>query len=342
MSKRAQLYITLPPGRLVGGSVFEMQTKDMDGNPLVVKNGPDKGKPTERMYFAVAIPKAQGETHWAYTAWGAQILARGRADFPQGQAERPDFAWKIEDGDSVVPNKKGKKNADREGYPGHWVLRLSSGYAVKTYTTIGVAPGNPPQLMDPKALTLGNYVEVYVGVDGNDDVTRNPGVYLNPSMVSLCAYGTPIVMGPDVGAAGFGKATALPPGASLTPPAGFVPPTAGAGAPPPPGGPGAPPPGAPPPAASYAAPPPVSAAAPPPAMPVVPHNPMGAAPPPPGAGAPPPPGAGAPPPPQQPHLQMTPKANGVTYDSYRASGWDDATLIAHGLARMTLDDNIPF
>ena len=49
--------ITTPVGRLVAGSPYKGSDKDAEGRPLVVKNGPDAGKPRLDFYFAVAIPK---------------------------------------------------------------------------------------------------------------------------------------------------------------------------------------------------------------------------------------------------------------------------------------------
>jgi hypothetical protein len=295
--------ITSPVGRLVNGSPYEAQTADAEGKPLVFKTGPNIGKPRESWFCAIAIPKNPGETHWAQTTWGKIIWEVGHAAFP-GIAARPDFAWKVEDGDSTVPNKKNRMNKDREGYPGAWILKLSNGFKPKCYDAKG------ENILEDGAIKCGYYVQTYFTVEGNDS-QQQPGVYLNFSMVSLQGFGPEISQGPDPKAAGFGQAP-LPVGASAAPVGGFKAPVP----------------------APVAAPP-VTAPAPAP-VPVQPHTTiLHAAPPPPGSGA-------APPPPTTPHLQMSPKANGVTYDAYIKQGWTDTLLIQHGLARMTLDDNIPF
>ena len=291
---------TTPVGRLVMGGLYKPQTTDADGKPLTVKNGPNAGQPTVRYFFAVAIPKNPGETHWSQTAWGAQILGVAQASFPQGQWQQPTFAYKIVDGDSTIPNTKGKTPSSREGYPGHWVLSFSSGFAPKIYNRDGSAA-----IVEPDAVKLGYFVQVNGDAAGNDN-SMKPGIYLNHNMVALSAYGPEIHVGPDVAAAGFGAA-ALPAGASASP---LAPSAAPFAAPL-----GFPPAGAP------AAPFPVGIA--PPASPssVVP-NPAFLA-------VPPPPAAPVPPAPTGP--VMTPAANGVTYQQYIAAGWQHAQLVAAGM-----------
>lgn len=345
----AKVEITSPVGRLVDGSLYEPQTKDAEGKPLVIKTGPNAGQPRVSFYFALAVPKAPGETHFAQTAWGAKMWQVGHQAFPQA-AQSPAFAWKVEDGDSQIPNKKGRKNCDREGYPGNWIIKFSGGFPPKCYQQEG---GALVQIMQPNVIKPGYYVEVAFSVDGNGSASQ-PGIYVNHSMVCLRGYGQEIVFGPDVNSVGFGQ-SALPVGASMTPPpsalpmpaAGVpgVPPIPGAQAPAPvpgyaPAGVGTVPPGS----AGYA---PAAAVPNVPGIPAIP----GAAPSPlpPGGSAPVPsvpvPGAAAPipvipnpgfvqvPPPAAPVApvrQMTAAAQ-ATYEQYIAQGWNDALLIQHGL-----------
>jgi hypothetical protein len=203
--------ILSPVGRIVGGDLYKGQTTDFDGNPLVYKTGPDKDKPRVNYFFALAIPKTQ--SHWANESWGGAIWQKGHADFPQA-AQRADFAWKIVDGDSTAPNKKNKRPCDNEGYPGNWVLMLSNGFATRVYDVNYLWP-NP--ILQENYVKPGYFVEVQFDVDGNGN-QNNPGIYLNHRMVCFRAYGPEINFGADPTAAGFG-AGALPPGASMTPPA---------------------------------------------------------------------------------------------------------------------------
>jgi hypothetical protein len=285
--------ITSPVGRLVMGSMYKPRDKDAEGKPLLIKNGPNAGQPRVDYFFALAIPKG-AEQHWAHTDWGRKIWEAGAAAFPQA-CQSPAFAWKIEDGNSAIPNKKGRKPCDNEGWAGHWVLKFGGGFAPKIYRAEN---GGYVQVTEQDFLKLGYYAQVNFNVSGNNSQSQ-PGIYLNHSMVCFSAYGPEIVVGPDVNSAGFGGA-ALPAGASATPPAAAMPmPGAGAPTPPPlvPGGPGSAP-------AAGVTPPPGTVSA-PPAAPVPP------------AAVP----AGP---------RMTAKAGGATYEQFRSQGWTDEAMISQG------------
>lgn len=305
--------ILTPVGRLVMGSLYKPQTTDIDGKPLLVKNGPSAGQPTQRYFFALGIPKDGSGKHWAETPWGAKIWQTGHGSFPQGQAQSPTFAWKIVDGDSQVPNGKGIKPASREGYPGHWVLSFSSGFAPKLYRLDQA--NQPTPWVDVDAINLGDYVEVLGNVAGNDNLLKS-GVFLNHSMVCFRGYGQRIIVGPDPTQVGFGAAAA-PAGVSAVPVGATLAPGAVAGTPLPPGTAMAPPPPAA--AAAVVVQPSTTYMAPPGAV-AAPIS--GAIPLPPGAAA-----AVATP----PGRQMTPKANGATYEQLIAAGWSDDTLRSEGL-----------
>lgn len=297
----------LPVGRLVQGNLYKGNDKDADGKPRVVKSGPNQGQPTVQFFFALAILKG-AEKHWAETAWGSIIWRTGHTEFPQA-AQRQDFAWKVEDGDSTVLNKKNRRPCDQEGYPGHWILKFTGGFAPKVYR---VDNGAFTQVLDQDFVKPGYFVEVAGNVVGNGS-QQNPGVFLNPESVCFRAYGPEIVFGSSPEDAGFGAAP-LPAGATATPP------------------PSANPIPAPPTAATTI--PAVTPPPPPPPVPVMPNtqflqvqppvNPTSA------------PTAVVPQP--VPVIsattaspsKMTAKANGASYQSFIAGGWDDANLIAQG------------
>jgi len=312
--------ITSPVGRIVAGSLYKPNTTDFDGKLLVYKTGSDAGKARVQYFFAVAIPKNPGETHWAYTEWGKQIWSVGNVAFPQA-AKRPDFAWKIEDGDSMIPNKRNRKPAEQEGWRGCWVIKFTSSFAPTIYREDKSSSSGWGQLTEPEAVKPGYYVQVAFTVDGNGQ-QGNPGVYLNPSMVCFRAYGAEISFGPNVEDAGFGAAP-LPAGASLTPPPASTLPAA-----PPPAGASL----TPPPASTLPAAPPVPVYPNPGFTQVPPPNPSYAG----NAGSPLPP-AGIPAPlpsviPVSPSSKrMTAAAAGVSYEAYIAAGWNDAQLIQNGL-----------
>lgn len=291
-----RINFTTPVGRLVAGSLYKGADKDAEGRTLVVKKGPDAGKPRLDFYMAIAIPKG-AERHWAETEWGKVIWNAGHA-FLAHAGQMPTFAWKITDGDSQVPNKKGKKPCEREGYKGHWVLGFSSGYSSQLFTLVGVT--SPVALQGENAINLGDYVQINGSVCGNGS-TSQPGVYLNHSRCCLIGYGQRIVVGPDVESAGFGGA--LPAGASTTPPAGFTPPAVS---------------------------PPMSApvaAAPQFTPPTQPTAPLTA----PASSAQPYTGYMQPPgPPAAPAKVMTAKAGGATYQSFIDAGWNDQQMREQG------------
>lgn len=298
---------TSPVGRLVMGSVDKAQDKDADGKPLVIKSGPKQGQPTVKYFIGVAIPKG-AETHWAQTPWGQQIWNVGHVAFPT-IAQNPSFAWKVGDGDSTAPNKRGHKPCDQTGFKGNWILYCGTTWPIKAYNADG------SQAIPADQIKRGYYVQVALTCQGNNS-TQNPGVYLNPTMVALTAYGEEIISGPDPTSAGFGKDVALPAGASMTPIGGM--PAAGAApaAPPVPGI-------APPPVPGVSAAP---APLPPAAPPVVP-NPaiLGAVPAVPAAVAPPPPPPAAPAGPV-----MTAKAAGQPLSAFLTAGWTLDALKANG------------
>lgn len=212
--------ILFPVARLVGGSLYRGETKNQKGEALTFKDG----SPRTDWSFGIAIAKGT-ETHWNQTAWGREIWAEGSAAAPAVH-QSPAFAWKVTDGDSQIPNKKGKKPADREGYPGNWVLWFGGSYLPKIYNKDGSAP-----FIEHDAVKLGYFVQVFGGVGFNGQ-TESPGVYLNYNMVAFNAYGTEISVGPDASAVGFGQGAA-PAGASAAPIGGMAQPPATVPAPPP-------------------------------------------------------------------------------------------------------------
>lgn len=216
--------ITSPVGRLVMGSCYKPRDKDAEGKPLVIKTGPNAGQPRVDYFLALAIPKGQ-EQHWAQTEWGSKVWAVGHAAFPQA-AQAQDFSWKVIDGDSAQPGKlfkgkPGKAPRENEGWPGHWILKLSGGFAPGLYKARPGVPGQHDPFNDPDGIKLGYYVQINFNVESNKSQT-SPGVYLNHRMVCFAAFGPEISVGPDVASAGFGQ-SALPAGATLTPPANFNP-----------------------------------------------------------------------------------------------------------------------
>lgn len=327
MTQQQSIQILFPPGRMVQGSLYRPFDKNRDGTPRVYPPGHAKaGQPKINYFFAIAIEK-KGERAWWETVWGAQIVALAQAEWPQGQWQQTTFAWKIDDGDSQVPNKNQRVNARTEGMPGHWIVELSSMQAPKVWELNSAK--QPVALTTPDTVKLGYFVEVHATVKSNES-KDSPGVYINYNHVVFVGMGKEISSGPDVNAIQFGR-VALPAGASQSPlPSGVALP---GGAPVMPGAP---------------AMPGMPGVATPPAMPgmVAPPTMVAANPsfiqPPGGVQAPVAPGApsmAAPPPPAAPAAYVDPKGApagyrmvnpaGPTYQSYVSQGWTDALMMQH-------------
>lgn len=314
MTKTREAFTT-PVGRLVQGDCFVPQTKDQQGNPRVVKSGPNIGQPNPQFFIAVAFPKMDPAnptaTNAEFNAFYAILDRIARAEWPAlfptpgAPCVNPLFTFKVKDGDGT--DRNGKSNAGKEGFAGHWIVSFASSYAPKVVRP--TSPGVWETVTDPATIKRGYFVRVAGSATGNDS-PQTPGIYCNLDMIELVAYGPEIVSGPDAATA-FAAPAALPPGASAAPLASAPMPPASV-----PALPGAPP---------------VAPAAPP----VTPYPGYMA----PGGGAPLPPATtvAAPPPPVSvpaataSHTRaMTALANGATYESFIAAGWSDAQLLANG------------
>jgi hypothetical protein len=202
-----------PVARLVSGSLFEPQTKDLNGDPLVIKRGPNVGQPMIRYFFALAIQKNDpGLNELMSVLQKTAVDAFPQLFDPQGACLAPDFAWKFKDGDSTVPDRKGNRPCDKEGYPGHYVFMFSGNYAPKVH-----AEDARTVLSDPNSVKRGYYIRVNGNAKGNGEKAK-PGLYLNYTSIQFVAYGPVIETGPDTSAAFLAApVAALPPGASRTP-----------------------------------------------------------------------------------------------------------------------------
>jgi len=203
--------ILFPVGRLVGGSLYKGQTKNAKGEDLKFKDG----TPRTDWSFGVAFAKVPGQS-WGQTEWGKAIYAEAVAAAPTIH-QTPTFAWKVTDGDSAIPNKKGKKPCEREGYPGHWVLWFSGSYLPKIFNKDGTAP-----IVEADAVKPGYFIQVFGNTTFNNSAD-SPGMYMNYSMVAFNAYGPEIELGdgPDASAVGFGQ-SAAPAGATAAPVGGMA------------------------------------------------------------------------------------------------------------------------
>ena len=288
-------------GRLVRGSLYKANTTDWEGKPLITKTGANQGQPRSEFFFGVAVPKAPGQTHWAMKPanwpadkpyWGEEIWKIGHAGV-HNAGQLPHFAWKVSDGDSTVPNKRGRKPCEMAGHAGHWIVNFSGGQAPTVYR-IPTGARDPQVWHDVDAVQPGDFIEAVGGAAFNGQ-SGNPGVYLNHSMVCFVGYSQEgrIVMGPDPTQVGFGS-SAPPAGVSATPVGGAI--------------------------ATVAPPPPVTASAPLPPPPVATPAPINP------ANLPPPP-AGfmptAPTAPQAPVAPAAPPSDGTPAGVVKTATWPD-------------------
>ena len=207
----------LPEGRIVKGHpMIERGKTDQNNQPVLDKT---TGVQVKERYFAFAVPK-QGETDWRQTSWGAQIVAAASDPvhgYTSAEQQTPRFSWKIDDGDSAVPNLKGNAPKDQEGYPGHWVIHFTSAIFFNSYSS---DDNFTVPLSDSGFIKTGDYGKVYMSSRGNKP-SQTPGVYLNPRMFGLTRKGEQIVSDNLPSAAsvfGDGQSTASPLAGATTPP----------------------------------------------------------------------------------------------------------------------------
>lgn len=201
---RTQFYSEqkLPIARVLKGDFYRARDKDSDGVLYTVKEGPNAGKPNPQYYYAIGIAKTK--SHWAQEPWGALIWNVGNSCFPK-IAESDTFSWKITDGDSTKPNKKGNVPSENEGYPGNWIISFNSSLAPRL-----IDNNLQPMLAEGVAMP-GDYVQIFMSVDGNSS-SKNPGCYINAQYVKYVgpsAQGR-IIQGRDPSSIDWGN-DALPP-----------------------------------------------------------------------------------------------------------------------------------
>lgn len=211
------LNVVTPVGRFVWGSYPERETQDYNGNPYEAGKGPitmglaiRKDDPNVGALLGSIYQQAAG----GYPN-NANIQSRIQNEWQSGFSGGL-FKFKVRDGDK--PNDKGQMNENTKGC---WVFSLSTHFA-----DLRACDSKNAQI-DPKTVLRGYYVDVNLGIKVNGLTDGNAGVFLNPNVVRLVAYGDKITGGMSIEDA-FASAPAptnLPPGASLTPlaPAGAPP-----------------------------------------------------------------------------------------------------------------------
>lgn len=208
-----------PVGRWVQGSLTTPNTTTVTGEPLTVKKpGANFGQPREEFWVKIAILKT--DPGWpAFYALAVQAAREKHSHLvaENGACSDPNYSWKITDGDSTIPNRSGVRPCDREGFPGCWIVKLSTGLgAPRLYSRLPDPNGPVREVLASQAKT-GDYIRV-IGSVANNHPSQTPGIFINLGDVELIAYGEAIATRPD-GAAMFGAAPAatVPTGGSLVP-----------------------------------------------------------------------------------------------------------------------------
>lgn len=171
-----------PLGRIVWGHPLQPQDKTDDNNQKVMKDG----QVIKQWSFGVAFPKAEFEAQiWPYLAAAAQ------AAFPSGIPQK--FSYKYKDGDSpeapYTNGRMGKPYNQRPGYPGHYVLTVST--ELQAPNVVRFENGVYMQVQ-PGEIKTGDYVMLGLNVKGH--AGQSPGLYVNPTLV-LHAYNGEAIAG---------------------------------------------------------------------------------------------------------------------------------------------------
>lgn len=202
-------FITLTPvGRIVQGNPLVGNHETEDDRKTLKYN--QDGSPKLSYYVGLAISKQDPAAQQLI----AQIDAEARAAWPNlfdpatGQCRDNKFSIKYFDGDGFDHN--GKAFAEREGMAGHWVLRLSSQYPLRSYMGID---GSNNEITDPEIIYRGCYVVARVEVKTNGATGNNTrGLYVNCQGIQMVGHGERIHGGANPDELFGGKAAAIPQG----------------------------------------------------------------------------------------------------------------------------------
>jgi len=195
--------LELPVGRIVNGNpaVAEQKTNFQTGE-VVIKNG----IPVTEWRCSLAIPKDV----FMRDVYPKLVEEAGKV-FPNGVGA--DFSWKVVDGDSPATPKRSKVPYNvREGYPGHFILKLSTeAFAPPIYKNEN---GQWRQLA-PHEIKCGDYVVANIQVKAH--ANNDGGLYLNPNGFNHVGYGKEIASLNTTPETMFAGKYTLPPDASVMP-----------------------------------------------------------------------------------------------------------------------------
>ena len=207
-----------PVGRIIWGSVSELNTRDITGKPE-----PDVEK--HAYTFGLAIRKNETGVDSLLQAFyqqavagypNNQMMANRIAQEWQSGFAGVAFRFKVKDGDRPL-QRTGKPDDNARGC---WVISCKTKIPIKCANAQNVE-------IDPKTVERGYFVDVALSIAVNEKTDNTAGLYVNPMVVRLLAFGEKIMGGVSIedAFAGHAAPTQLPPGASATPvaPAGGIP-----------------------------------------------------------------------------------------------------------------------
>lgn len=205
----------LPVGRIVGGNPIKTEQKtDYHTKKPVLKDG----LPVSQWRCYLAIPKADFiEKAWIKMRDEAITLFPNWTSIVDQTTGLPlkgcKFSWKIIDGDSPeAPSGSKVPYNKREGYPGHYILNLSTeAFAPSVYKFEGGAF----RQIGENEIKCGDYVVANINVRAHSN--NDGGLYLNPNGYQLVGYGQAITSTNSDPNTMFTNSYQLPPGASQTP-----------------------------------------------------------------------------------------------------------------------------
>ena len=184
------IILTLPKARLVEGNPLKWEIQKTRDNPPVVKISAKTGQPQYSSWFNLAIPKQDFFTH--ILPHLQQLVS---TVYPDCSATHPDdyiidprgFAWKVINGDSPrCPTGSNKPYNVREGYPGHYVIKVQTSLACPQ---VVVYQGGQYLPLQESQIKTGDYFVVSVELKVKED---KKGLYWSPKAIELVELGTAI------------------------------------------------------------------------------------------------------------------------------------------------------
>lgn len=148
------------------------------------------GQPKMQNWVHVAMPKQR----FFDEVWPLMVQ-EAMAKYPNAGQIHPDnydndrFAWKIINGDSpLCPPKSKVPYNTREGYPGHYIIKLST-HAFCPDTV--VFQNGAYRKIDANQIKTGDYIDASVTLMAHAD--KDGGLYWNPNIYELVKLGQAIV-----------------------------------------------------------------------------------------------------------------------------------------------------